>query len=339
MCACATPGHELRRQVRVAFDSRPSAEPGGIGRYARCLHRALKATAEPRCEIVETHRPRRADVYHAPWMQGALLRSPCPMVVTLHDLGLLKRRSEHLRMASLPYLRHLAVQRATKVIVPSKAVAADAVARLGLDEGRITVVPEAADPAFHPRSQQHVGAVRARLQLPERYLLWVGTMRRPDPRRPLAKLACTPRQMPLVLVGCAGPWTRELAGVTLTGRVSDEDLAAIYSGAHALLLPSAEEGFGLPAVEALACGTPVAAFDLPALREVLHGRASLVEPGDLQGLVQAAEDLQRPAPQPPRWSWEDAGRATWRVYRRALARRGEAVAPACTFHRREIVRS
>jgi glycosyltransferase involved in cell wall biosynthesis len=131
-----------------------------------------------------------------------------------------------------------------------------------------------------------------------------------------------------VLVGAAGQWTRELPDVTLTGRVPDDHLAAIYSGAHALLLPSAEEGFGLPSVEALACGTPVAAFDLPALREVLSGRATLVEQGDLTGLIEAAQQQQRPAPRPPEWTWEDAGRATWRVYGRAIARRGEAVAPS-----------
>lgn len=314
--------------MRVAFDSRPSSESGGIGRYARCLLRALRATAAERVEILETHRPRQADVFHAPWMQGAILRSPCPMVVTLHDLALLKRRSEHLRMACVPYLRHLAVQRATKVIVPTKAVAADAVARLGLDEDRITIIPEAPDPAFCRRSQQQIAAVRERFRLPERYLLWVGSMQRPDPRKPLAKLAATPHELPLVLVGATGPWTRELPDVTLTGRVSDDDLAAIYSGAHALLLPSAEEGFGLPCVEALACGTPVAAFDLPALREVLQGRATFVEPGDLAGLVEAGQRLKRPAPKPPQWSWEDAGAATWRVYKKAIARRGEAFAPA-----------
>jgi glycosyltransferase involved in cell wall biosynthesis len=320
--------------VRVAFDSRPSSGTGGIGRYARCLLRALHATSAERTEIFETHRPRHADVFHAPWMQGAILRSPCPMVVTLHDLAALKRRSEHLRMACRPHLRHLAVQRATKVIVPTKAVAMDAVVRLGLDEERITIIPEAPDPAFHRRSEPQVATTRARFGLPERYLLWVGSMQRPDPRKPLAKLAATRRQMPLVLVGSAGPWTRELPDVTLTGKVSDEDLAAIYSGAHALLLPSAEEGFGLPSVEALACGTPVAAFDLPALREVLAGRATLVEPGDLGGLVQAAEELERPAPRPPSWSWEDAGRATWKVYGRAIARGDEAFVPARRARRR-----
>ena len=85
--------------MRVAFDSRPAAEPRGIGRYARCLLRALRSTARERLELVETHRPRprQFDVFHSPWMHGAMLRSPCPMIVTLHDLASFKRRSEHLR--------------------------------------------------------------------------------------------------------------------------------------------------------------------------------------------------------------------------------------------------
>lgn len=316
--------------MRVAFDSRPSAEAGGLGRYSRCLLQALQHTAADDMEIVESHSPRHADVYHAPWMQGAILRSPCPMVVTLHDLAALKRRSEHLRLAALPRLRHLAVQRATSVIVPSKAVAADAVARLDLDEERIAIVPEAPDPALHPRTEDEVAEARGRFGLPESYLVWVGCMQRPDPRRQIAKLASTPRELPLVLVGQAGRWAQELSaahpspGVILTGRVSDEDLAAIYSGAQALVLPSTDEGFGLTAVEALACGTPVAAFDDPALREVLAGRATLVESGDLAALVQAAQRAQRPAPPPPSWSWEDAGRATWRVYEQAVVHGAEA---------------
>ena len=77
--------------MRVAFDSRPSADPRGVGRYARCLLRALRDTGDARGEIVETHRPRQADVFHAPWMQGAMLHSPCPMVVTIHELGALTR--------------------------------------------------------------------------------------------------------------------------------------------------------------------------------------------------------------------------------------------------------
>jgi glycosyltransferase involved in cell wall biosynthesis len=83
------------------------------------------------------------------------------------------------------------------------------------------------------------------------------------------------------------------------------------------VFPSDEEGFGLPPVEALACGTPVAAFDVPAVREVLDGRIALRAVGDLKGLIVAAESAARPAPPPLAYTWEDAARATWGVYRDA----------------------
>jgi len=309
--------------VRVAFDSRPVADLHGVGRYSRCLLQALRDTAEACEEIVETHRPRRADIFHAPWMEGAMLRSPCPMVVTLHDLTALKRRSEYLRMGLRRSLRQLAVQRALRVIVPTEVVANDAFTRLGLEHERVVVIPEAPDPTMYPRCAQEIAAARKRFALPESYLVWVGPLQHPDPGKQVAKLAATPRELPLVLVGPTRPWAHELPDVTLTGHVSDEHLAAIYSGAHALVLPSEDEGFGLPAVEALACGTPVVACEGPALREVLGRRATFVEPGDLEGLIRAAKAVQRPAPPPPSWTWEDAARATWQVYQQAVARASE----------------
>jgi len=147
----------------------------------------------------------------------------------------------------------------------------------------------------------------------------VGGLRHPDPGKQISKLAAAPRELPLVLVGSTRPWAHELPGVILTGQVSDEQLAAIYSGAHALVLSSTDEGFGLPAVEALACGTPVAACEAPALREVLGERATFVAPGDMAGLIAAAQAARRPAPAPPDWSWQDAARATWGVYAQATA--------------------
>jgi glycosyltransferase involved in cell wall biosynthesis len=304
--------------MRVAFDSRPAAEVRGVGRYSRCLLTALRQTAGKDVEIVETHRPRHADVFHSPWIDGAILRSPCPMVVTLHDLSALKRASEHLRMGVRLRLRQLAVQRAVRVIVPTEAVAGDAVERLGLQRERIDVIAEAPDPSMYVRSDEEVARVRERFSLPSRYLLWVGSLRHPDPRKHVAKLVAAPRELPLVLVGPTRPWAHELRDVTLTGEVSDEQLAAIYSGAHALVLASEDEGFGLPAVEALACGTPVVACEVPALREVLGERAAFVESGDLKALIESAERSRRPAPAPPSWSWQDAARATWRVYRHAI---------------------
>jgi len=310
--------------LRVAYDSRPLSDPDGIGRYSRCLLDALRATAPLGDELIETSRPSatlnsgEAQVLHAPWMGGAMLHAPCPMVVTLHDLAALKRRSEHLRTGLRQRLRHLAVQRAMRVIVPSETVAADAVAQLGLERSRVVVIAHAADTAMRPRAEEEVAAVRQLFGLPDRYLVWVGALQHPDPGKHLAELAATPRRLPLVLVGPTRPWAHELPDVILTGQVSDEQLAAIYSGAQALVLASEHEGFGLPAVEALACGTPVSACRAPALVEVLGQRASFVEPGDMRALIASAEAARRPAPAPPSWSWSDAARATWDVYASAL---------------------
>ena len=312
--------------MRVAFDSRPTADTRGIGRYTRSLLAALREHPEGG-EVVETHRPRprRFDVFHSPWIDGALLRSPVPMVVTLHDLVPLKRHGEYLRTGLRHRLRYLAVQRAVRLIVPTETVADDAHDLLGVSRERIAVIPEAPDRALTPRDARQVAAVRDRYALPERYLLWVGGLEHPDPRKRVAAMADAPRDMALVLVGRAKRWAHELPGVTLTGEVSDDELAALYSGAHALVFPSDDEGFGLPTVEALACGTPVVACDIPAVREVLGDRATLVDPGDLEALLAAGEAAARPAPAPPPWSWADAAHATWSVYAGAAGSRGPAV--------------
>jgi glycosyltransferase involved in cell wall biosynthesis len=302
--------------VKIAFDSRPARQHRGIGRYSQCLLEALRQCSLG--EVVESHRPNRCDVFHAPWLDGALLHSPVPMVVTLHDLVALKRRGEYLRTGIRFKLRYLAVQRAARVIVPSRAVARDAADELKIAPERIVVIPEAPAPALRPRSAEEVAAVRERYNLPERYLLAVGGLRTPEPRKRVAALARAKRTLPLVLVGPTGRWARELRNVTLTGAVTDDELAAIYTGAHALVSPSDDEGFGLPPIEALACGTPVAACDVPALREILDGRVALSDVNDLDGLMATAEAISRPAPAPPPWSWRDAAESTWKVYREAM---------------------
>ena len=303
--------------MRVAFDSRPAANHGGIGRYTRCLLGALRENGPG--DVVESHDPRRVDVFHAPWIDGALLRSPVPMVVTLHDLIPLNRRGEYLRSGIRFRLRYLAVQRAVRVIVPTRAVAEDAIAHLGIPADRLVVIAEATAPTFHPRSDEEVDAVRKRYGLPSDYLLWVGGLRHPDLLRRVAALARTRRAMPLVLAGQNGPWTNALPDVTLTGGVSDDELAAIYTGAHALVFPSDDDGFGLAPVEALACGAPVVACDVPTVREMLDGRARFVAVDDLEGLIAAAEAAVRPAPIPPPWTWRDAAEKTWEVYQEAAA--------------------
>jgi glycosyltransferase involved in cell wall biosynthesis len=306
--------------VRVAFDTRPTNDPRGIGRYARSLLAALQEEAGRRGgELVEGYRPRRCDLLHSPWIDGAPLRPKVPTVVTVHDLVPLKRPGEYLRSGLRFRMRYLAVGRAHRLIVPTPTVAADAEELLSFPPDRIDVIGEAADVAFSPRPEDAVAAVRERYGLPGEYLMWVGGLRHPDPRKRVAAMAEAPRTLPLVLVGETARWAEELPDVILTGGVTDDELAAIYTGARALVFPSDDEGFGLPTVEALACGTPVVASDLPALREVLGDRATFVDPADIAGLLASAERAERPAPSPPPWTWSDAARSTWDAYERAAA--------------------
>jgi len=305
--------------MRVGFDPRPTTDLRGIGRYASSLLAELRPLAAAKgATLVETTRARGLDVFHSPWIDGAPLRpGGVPIVVTLHDLVPLKRRDEYLRTGLRFRLRYLAVQRATRVIVPTHSVAGDVARLLHLPEERLHVIGEAAAASMYPRSDDEVAALRERLQLPERYLLWVGGLEHPDPRKRVGQLALTPRTLPLVLAGPVGDWARELPDVQLTGPLSDDDLAALYTGAHALVFPSDEEGYGLPPVEALACGTPVVASDVPALRETLGDRATLVEPSDLRALVTAAEAAERPAPPPLERTWTEVAAETWAVYEAA----------------------
>lgn len=299
--------------MNVAFDSRAGKDTRGVGRYARSLLSALVESG--RGGVIETHNPQscRVDVYHSPWLEGALLHSPVPMVVTVHDMIALKTPGQLLHRGLRTRLRYMAAQRAARLIVPTRVVADDLMRALQIASRRIHVIPEAAAPVFRPRPPAELEAVRRRYGLPERYLLWVGGLKAPAPHKRVAHLTRAPRSMPLVLVGPSGAWAERLPEVTVTGAVPDDDLAAIYTAAHALVFPSSDEGFGLAPVEALACGTPVVACDVPAVREVLADRAQLTAPGDLAALVRAAEAATRPAPAAQRWSWDDAADATWSV--------------------------
>lgn len=331
--------------MRVLLDARPLANPAlaerGIGRYVRSLLDALEAGGYDVVALREDRRPpaperlaelfehallardarrARADVVHSPSIDGVSLRPGVPLAVTLHDLVPLKQPERYLRTGLKHRLRYAAVRRAARVIVPSRAVAADAERLLGLGPDCVRIVPEAPAPCFRPVADPR--AELARLELPERFLLWVGGLDPPDPRKGVEELAAAVAAgdgPPLVLAGRAGPEARELAAsgrVFLTGRVDDAELAALYSAAKALVLPSEEEGFGLTPVEALACGTPVAAYAGGAVAEALEGQpaARLVEPGDLAGLLRAAASLAGVRAEPPRRTWADVAAETWAVY-------------------------
>jgi glycosyltransferase involved in cell wall biosynthesis len=333
--------------MRIALDMRgldnPALSERGIGRYTRELHTALVAegvdVAEPRrlrrppaparvaelWEHVLLGRDARragADLLHSPSVDFATSRPGLPYVVTVHDLVPLKQPEQYLRTGMKHRLRYAAVKRATRVIVPSQAVADDAARLLGLDHA--DVVSEAPAPVFRPVAAPK--GLLERLRVPSRFLLWVGGLDPIDPRKgvePLADTVAAGSAHALVLAGRYDADAAALAvedRVILTGRVEDEELAALYSAADALILPSTDEGFGLTVHEALACGTPVAAYQVPALSEDLEGNPAvrLVPRGDVPALLAAAEELAGMSATPPTRTWADVARETIAVYERAL---------------------
>jgi glycosyltransferase involved in cell wall biosynthesis len=279
------------------------------------------------------------DVFHATNFVAPPARRSAT-VVTVHDLTYL-RHPEMVAAASARF-RHLvprALRRGATVCTPTAAVGAEVADAYGLPPERLVVTPLGVGPAWRAATPPDP-AWLAQGGLPERYLLFVGSR---EPRKNLSTLLAAYRELrradgddvpPLVLVGPAG-WGEapDLAGlpaasVRTLGYLPEADLARVVAGAAALLYPSWYEGFGLPALEALACGTPVVAADLPALREVLGDQAELVPPGDAAGLAGAiAKVLEDPGGEAARaarrahaaaFTWVACAEATMGAYRRAL---------------------
>jgi glycosyltransferase involved in cell wall biosynthesis len=269
----------------------------------------------------------RVDVVHAPTIDFISLRPGAPLVATVHDLAPLKHPDRYLRTGAKHRFRYGAVRRAARVIVPSRVVADDCIGLLGLPAARIAVVAEAAADVFHPRPDAR--ELVARLALPERFLLWVGGLDPPDPRKGVRELAAAVARgdgPPLVLAGRIGSEASNLSvrgRVQLVGRVADDELAALYTLAQAVVFPSSDEGFGLPPTEALACRSRVVAFAAGALAETLAGQsgADLVPAGDFDALLAAANQDGAVAVEPPARRWRDVARETLAVYEDAASGR------------------
>jgi alpha-1,3-rhamnosyl/mannosyltransferase len=213
-----------------------------------------------------------------------------------------------------------AARRADHVLAVSERTKRDIVELYGVPAEKVTVTPNGVDASFFPDRRQGEGDAP--------YLLFVGAVQRR--KDPLAALAAA-REVGLPLV-VAGPekepeLARELraGGADLRGYVPAPLLADLYRGAAALVLPSRFEGFGLPVLEAMACGAPVVAADEPALREVGGEAAVYAEGGDFAAAVRRAleEREQRAAAGIERaklFSWAETARRTAEVYRQVLAR-------------------
>ncbi|MBI3454375.1 MAG: glycosyltransferase family 4 protein [Candidatus Rokubacteria bacterium] len=243
----------------------------------------------------------RIAVFLSPYYKGPLL-APCPIVLTVHDLFFIRypARSRPGYEAAMTRLARLYARRATAIITDSEYSKRSIVARLGVPAEKITVIPVALGGEFEPTPL--TDAVRRRYRISGPYLFYVGNFK---PHKNLPRLLRAYAGLPealradhqLVLAGGDGTAARPLADlaralgvadrVGLPGFIDDADLPALYTGCELFVLPSLVEGFGLPALEAMACGTPVAAANRGAIPEVAGAAAILFEPEDVAGITAA----------------------------------------------------
>ena len=282
--------------------------------------------------------------YHALANVGPLLGAP-PTVVTVHDLSFIHtpERVPLLRRVYLRWLTAFTCRRARIVLGVSQATADDVGATFGVPAARIAVAPHGVDHArFRPLPSAEVEAFRAAQNLPPRFWLFIGTL---EPRKNLVTLleayATLPsaERLPLVLAGGKG-WDyapifdaverlKLSESVIFPGYLPQEGLPFWYNSAEAFIYPSVFEGFGMPVLEAMACGTPVAVSNIPALAEVA-GRAGLcVSPLDVNiwantlRRIGQDEDWRRSAAEAGlaearRFTWNETARLTAAAYRRAF---------------------
>jgi glycosyltransferase involved in cell wall biosynthesis len=286
-----------------------------------------------------------AELFHAAEHLLLPLRG-VPTVLTVHDL-IFRRYPQHHKPLNRWYLNltlPLYCRRADHIIAVSEQTKRDVMAAYGVPADKISVIYEAADARFQPQPAEAVTEVRARYRLPDRYLLFVGTI---EPRKNLGRVLAAFERLhaerlmdALVIVGKRG-WLYDdffaqlerspvKHAVIFPGFVPDADLPAVYAGAQALAFPSEFEGFGLPVLEAMACGAPVVCSNTSSLPEVAGAAALLVDPADTDAITAAlrrvasdadlAADLaRRGVAQAARFSWQRAAAETLAVYQRVAS--------------------
>jgi len=378
----------------ILFDARTATgEYPGINRYIRSLLAAMlpelhdderlhvilppdteiaALTDDPRVTLHRTQAPAstfkshwqtfriaravKAQVHHAPYILTPV-RIPGRMVLTVHDVIPLSHPKYSTFYTRLFWrlTGRRAIRHSRRVI----AVSQDALKTCARFFGnhsvrRSVVIHHGIDTAFRPQSQEAIDAIRRTYNLPEKFLLYVGS-HRPHKNittllHALAHLDPT-ASVPLVIAGAdndAAGLQREAEQLDLGTRVQwiseipDADLPALYSAAHAFLFPSLVEGFGFPVLEAMACGTPVICSALGVFREITGGAATLVHPTDSQEWRRAIHtaiislewhDLYRDKglARATQFSWPITARATLDVYRQLYPRpHGHSTEPPTT---------
>lgn len=293
---------------------------------------------------------RKLDLLHG-LAFAAPLAAACPTIVTVHDLSFL-RFPEAFRRMNRTYLSlftRLSVRRATRVIAGSESTRRDVIAFCGAPPERVVTVPYGVSEDFHPAAPEAVDAFRSRKGLPERFILFLGTL---EPRKNIGRLIEAYGMLrtregvdvpKLVIAGGKG-WFHEtlftqvadlklIDDVLFPGYVPADEVPWWYRAAEMFVYPSRFEGFGLPVLEAMACGVPTITSDASSLPEVAGDAALLVHPDDVEALVNAmarllidgdlAADLREAGPrQAAQFPWTRTTAETLAVYRSVLHETG-----------------
>jgi glycosyltransferase involved in cell wall biosynthesis len=285
-----------------------------------------------------------AELFHATEHLLPPLRG-VPTVLTVHDM-IFKLFPQHQKRLNYWYLNAtmpLYCRRADAIITVSESSKRDIVAQYGLGPARVNVIYEAAAPEFAPASPAAVDDVRRRYGLPECYMIHVGTI---EPRKNLSRLVEALQRLrqagltiPLVVVGSKGwlydDFFRRLERsnvrdeVYFPGYVPSADLPLIYSAATMAVMPSVYEGFGLPVLEAMGCGTPVVSSSASSLPELGGDAARYFDPYDVEAMAGVIHQVWSDEPlrdrmremglvQAAKFSWDKAAEQTWAVYESIL---------------------
>ena len=335
---------ELRYRVLLGRGRLPAEVTLPVSRSRWPTHRPPLRIVWEQLVLPWVLRRQRADLLHAPAFVAPLLTS-VPTVITVHDLSFLRyphffRRS---RQRYLSTMTPWACRRAEAVITGSEFSRREIVAALDVPPQRLHVVPYGVAARFRPLPAAQVAAFRVRRGLPERFILYLGTLepRKNLPRliRAFARLRSAVPEAHLVLAGGKGWFYQTIfAEVTrqgLQGRVHfpgfipAEEQALWYNAATSFAYLSTYEGFGLPVLESLACGVPAVASNSTSLPEAAGGGALLVPPEDEEAITTALAQLWRDAElraslraqglrHAARFSWERTASLTAEVYRKVL---------------------
>jgi glycosyltransferase involved in cell wall biosynthesis len=322
-------GYKRPMGMKILVEVKELAEPTGVARYGQCLAQSLEKLKGEITYSPFRWKEKKRRVYLAfmkrlwvppiEWVVrkkgDAILFTDFVCLPTLshtksfvivYDLSFIKH-PEYVAPGNRKFLERyvpLAIKKADGVITISEAIKIELIETYGVAPEKITVAYPAVDlKIFYPRGKEEIKSVKSKYHLPENYFLFTGTL---EPRKNITAILSAYRSLPetirdkhaLVLAGGKG-WLdeaiqREIASnnnLITPGYVPDTDLPALYSGATAFVFPSFYEGFGIPPLEAMACGAPVVTSNCSSLPEVVGNDAILIDPKDVRALSEAMKKM------------------------------------------------